>query len=213
MTDIPFSNHIARLEKLFGKTIVLHRQKRLQEIYENTEESWNENLERLKRKQIEYLLIAESPPWSENGTIRYFYNRIESKYHKSIWNAFYPKIFIPSDREKSYEMLADKNFLLVDTIPYSMKYSASHRRSSSYYEILLSSVPWWASKLANENLLLSKKVKVALAFKLNGNAIVKATGGQLKLRNNQVITLTEGLIAADSSGYTNSRTLRKLYGL
>ena len=42
---------------------------------------------------------------------------------------------------------------------------------------------------------------------------IRATRGQLKLGGGQIIKLTEDMIAADGSGYTNSDRLKTIYHL
>jgi len=210
--DYPFKQNLPRLENIFGNLIVAGRKQRLMEIFDSTERSWQKNLNRLKNKTIENILIAEAAPWSDSGKPRYFYNQIESNYHQRIWRAFFPYTSIPTDNEKAFEMLADKNFLLIDTIPFSISYSGK-RNHSDYYEIITNSLLWWTEKLKSDKLSYSKKLNVAFAFRVNGLAVIKATNGQLELKHGQTIKLTESIIAADGSGYTNSERLRTIYKL
>lgn len=211
MGDTFYNQNIQHLQNIFGKTLVAERADRLTEIYLSTEKSWNINLDRFKDKKVENILIAEAAPWSESGIPRYFYNKIESNYHLRIWRTFFPCTNVPTDVEKSYNMLIDKNFMLVDTVPYSMKYLPKDRRHPSYLEIIADSLNWWNDKINNEKILLSENVNIAFAFNLNGKAIIHATKGILKLKNGQTIKLTNNLIAADGSGYTNSKMLRRIY--
>lgn len=210
--DIVFKQNLPRLENIFGRTVVADKTKRLIEIFDSTETSWQKNLDRLKNKKVENILIAEAAPWSDSGKPRFFYNQIESSYHQRIWRAFFPYTSIPTENEKAFEMLADKNFLLIDTIPFSMSYSGN-RNHSDYFEIIANSLSWWTEKLKSDKLNFVQKVNVAFAFKVNGQAVIKATKGQLKLKDGQTIKLTENIIAADGSGYTNSERLRTIYKL
>lgn len=109
-------------------------------------------------------------------------------------------------------MLADKNFLLIDTIPFSMTYSGK-RNHSDYFGIVASSLNWWTEKLKSDKITFAEKVNIAFAFKVNGLCIIKATSGQLKLKDGQTIKLTDKIIAADGSGYTKSERLRTIYSL
>lgn len=210
--NIIFIQNLHRLENIFGKTEVANKQKRLKEIFQSTETSWLKNLDRLTKKKVQNILIAEAAPWSESGQPRYFYNQIESNYHHRIWRAFFPNTLIPSDNETAFSMLTDNNFLLIDSIPFSMSYKRK-RKHSDYYEILKNSLGWWTDKLKNDKITFDDEVNVAFAFKVNGLAIIKATSGQIKLKNGQTIKLSEKLIAADGSGYTNSEKLRTIYSL
>lgn len=210
MTEKIFDDNILQLENIFGKTEVTSRTKRLREIFQSTETSWLKNLDRLADKKVKNILIAEAAPWSESGTPRFFYNQIESSYHKRIWRAFFPYTSIPFDNDKAFEMLASKNFLLIDTVPFSMSYSGV-RNHPDYFKIIANSLDWWTNKLKNEKITFAKNVNVAFAFKVNGLAVIKATGGHLKLKDGQALKLTNEVIAADGSGYTSSERLRSLY--
>lgn len=210
MNNNIFDHNLHRLENIFGKTEIANKTKRLKEIFQSTEKSWQKNLDRLVDKKVQNVLIAESAPWSESGTPRFFYNQIESSYHQRIWRAFFPNTPIPQDNETAFKMLADKNFLLIDTIPFSMSYSGK-RNHPDYFGIIVNSLGWWIEKLDSDKITFAKKVNIAFAFKVNGLSIIKATSGQLKLKNGQTVKLTDNLIAADDSGYTNSEKLRTIY--
>jgi hypothetical protein len=212
MTDNIFNRNLLQLENLFGSAIISEKKKRLFEISNNTEESWQKNVERLSNKKVDHILIAEAAPWSDGGVPRYFYNKMESSYHKKIWRAFFPYNEIPADDETAFGMLADKSFLLIDTLPFSMSYKGRRDRNA-YFEIISNSLEWWIEKLNNSKLKLSQQVNIAFAFKVNGLKVINATGGQLKLKDRQTIRLTENLIAADGSGYTSSEKLRTIYKL
>ena len=209
MKDI-FKQNLNLLVTLFGENPVYSKLDRLKEIFISTESSWTNNIERFRDKPIKYILLGEAAPWSENGIPRYFYNQIESKFHRSIWNAFFPSFPIPKEGKNSYEMLANEGFLLIDTLPYAMDYSGK-RNKSSYYNLINSSVNWWTRKLQHENLILAKDIKVSFAFKINGLTLIDSLDRKLKLKNGNTIILNEDLIAADGSGYTNSQKLRDLY--
>lgn len=210
MNDKIFNQNLQRLENIFGEIEVANKTKRLREIFQSTEASWQRNLERLSDKKVENILIGEAAPWSESGAPRFFYNQIESSYHQRIWRAFFPYTSIPTDNDKAFNMLADKKFLLIDTLPFSMSYKGK-RNHSDYYGIIANSLEWWTEKLNSDKITFAEKVNVAFAFKVNGISIIKATGGLLKLKDGQVIKLTDKIIAADGSGYTNSEKLRTIY--
>lgn len=212
MTSDIFIKNLPLLETIFGKIHVANKTTRLKEIFDSTEISWLKNLDRFGDKKIEKVLIAEAAPWSESGIPRFFYNQIESSYHQRIWRAFFPNSSVPADKEKSFLMLADKNFLLIDTIPFSISYSGV-RNHPNYLAIIRNSLDWWATKLKNEKLSFAPKVKIAFAFKVNGQKIIRATNGQLILKDGRRIKLTEEQVAADGSGYTNSEKLRKIFEL
>jgi len=207
-----FNNNLHLLENLFGKNLIAERRNRLLEIFKNTEQSWYNNLDRIKNKKIECLLIAEAPPWSENGTPRYFYNKIESSYHKRIWKTFFPFKAIPTDNEQAFNMLIDNKFLLIDSLPYAMNYKGK-RNNENYQKLVKECICWWKEKLTDEKIGFTENVKISFAFKVNGNSIIKALNGRILLQNTQTIELNKELIAADRSGYTNSERLREIFKL
>ena len=55
------------LKDLFGRNEVERNIMRLNLIFEISEKYWFENLDRIQKKKVNYLLIAEAPPWSETG--------------------------------------------------------------------------------------------------------------------------------------------------
>lgn len=207
-----FDNNLSIIENLYGKQFIIDRYNRLLEIFKNTEHSWYKNLNRVKNKKIENLLIAEAPPWTASGIPRYFYNSLESNYHMRIWSTFFPLKKVPSDNEQAYNMLIDKNFLLIDSLPYAMNYKGK-RKNKNYQKLVENSLYWWKEKLTDERIEFAQNVKLSFAFKVNGENIINALNGSIKLKNAQTITLNEKLIAADDSGYTNSDKLKKIYRL
>ncbi len=87
------------------------------------------------------------------------------------------------------------------------------RKHKEYFGIIENSVEWWTDKLKNDKLKFAPRVNVAFAFKVNGLSVIRVTQGQLKLKDGQVIKLTDDNIAADGSGYTKSDKLRAIYKL
>jgi hypothetical protein len=77
-----------------------NRSRRLTEIYDAAEVKWVQNIERLNAGIIRYLLIAETPPWTATGTVRYFCNICYGSWVNRIWKAFFnfPK---PADVDNS----------------------------------------------------------------------------------------------------------------
>lgn len=205
-----FNKNLPILYHLFGEEIVARKLVRLKEIFNSTELAWENNLGRYHQTPIKHILFAEAAPWSEKGKPRYFYNQIESNFHQRIWKAIISTQPIPIDVEQSYLMLASRGFLLLDTIPYAMDFS-SKRNKYAYFEIIAQSVNWWKLKLADEKIIFANQVQVAFAFKVNGQKLVEALNGRLKLKNGLTILLNDEMISADGSGYTNSEKLAKIF--
>lgn len=76
--------------------------------------------ETYKPTVIKCLFLAESPPLSQNGSLRFFYNPKEDKYDflfKAIMDAIFPdfkKEYKKGDKEKYLKKFEDKGFYLID---------------------------------------------------------------------------------------------------
>jgi hypothetical protein len=157
-------------------------------------------------------LIAEAPPWSENDPINYFYNTFKGPWCNRIWKAFFDEA-APNDVNKALKHLAEKQFLLIDSLPFSMKYSSYYRNKPLYSELVQSCSDYLIEKLNNKKIRWSKSVKLALAFKLNGKAIINAFPDGIDLPNDQTIKLSPSLIAAGGNNYPNSQKLKDIWCL
>lgn len=206
-----WANNLPYLKKLFGAEAIEQQETQLKDLLVQTEHSWHANLDRFKNQEIKYILITEAP-CNDAGKSQYFYSAISTSYHQKIWKAIFPDTPLPADMETAYQLLAHKGFLLMDAIPFSLKY-AGKRDKKGYGLLISNSLSWFQNKLDNQKLKYADDVKVAFSFKVNGLKMIEATGGQLKLKTGQTIPLTEDLIAADGSGYTNSALVRKIFGL
>ncbi len=210
-----FPSELETLTKLFtsgGVDTVRPRLERLNYIFKIAEEKWHQNLNRLNKQKIKFLLLAEAPPWSDGGEVRYFYNTFNSKWHERIWHTFFPNEPKP-DIETGLSKLATVGFLLVDTLPFAMKYDSSIRNKPFYKQLVKDCISFWTKKITNSKINWGNRVKVGLAFKLNGLAIIEALPAGLTIANEQKIEFDERLIAADGTGYTNSNKLRSIFGL
>lgn len=188
---------------------------RLNQIYEVTETAWKNNLQRFHNRKIKYLLISEAAPWSDpEKEINYFYLNFHGSWCRRIWNSFYPDS-PPKDLDRIFEMLALKGFLLVDSIPFAMEYSAKIRAKREYSELVKCCFPYLINKIRHTKIKFkySGQLKVALAFKLNGKAIIEAHSGKINLPNAGKMIVAEEMIAADGSGYPGTEILKKIYHL
>jgi len=204
------------LKKLFGDVLIEQNIERLEKIYEFCEVKWTENLERLSKTQVKYLIIAEAPPWTEETKqIKYFYAIDESKEHikfsvllRGLWKSFFGE----QNREDILTQLAQKGLLLVDTIPFAMDYKG--KRGNQRYNILVNSCKnYLEDKLKNPRINWSSEVKVAFAFKLNAKAVISVFPNGLTLPSGQKILLNEDMIAANNAGYPDAKKLKKIFCL
>jgi hypothetical protein len=214
-----FPKEYEKLVNLFGSNEVRSKAGRLNEIYAQCEAAWNRNLDRLRNIDVKYLLIAEAPPWSEGEVTRYFYRTFDQndrgrpiQWIRGLWKVFY-SCSPPNDIEESLRMLAKSRFLLIDSLPFSMKYSSYYRNKPLYSELVKSCSGYLIEKLNNKKIRWSKSVKLALAFKLNGKAIINAFPDGIDLPNDQTIKLSPSLIAAGGNNFPDSQKLKDIWCL
>ncbi|HYG15042.1 MAG TPA: hypothetical protein VEC12_04750 [Bacteroidia bacterium] len=202
-----FASNLPLLKKLFGADVIEQQQDLIKSLLEETENCWDKNIDRLRGHKVERILIGEAP-CSGDAVSEYFYKTIFNSYHLKIWKGLYPDTPLP-DQPKAYEMLADKGFLLVDSIPFSMKY-AGKRDKKDYSILLKNGVNWMVQKLSDKRINYADEVKVAFSYKANGLKVMEALDGKLPLKKGQSVVLSPSQIAADGSGYTNSRLLGEI---
>jgi hypothetical protein len=204
---------LRRLFNVGGNDLIAEKRVRLDHIFRTAERKWIENVERLKGNRVKYLLLAEAPPWTETREVRYFYNTFSGSWVARIWHAFFPSEKLTPNIDSGLSRLADQGFLLVDSLPFGMKYSSAKRRTPSYRKLVLDCLPFLFRQIGNPKISWAAEVRVALAFKLNGLAIIDALPNGLVLANREVIKLTANQIASDGSGFTNSGKLRNIWNL
>ncbi len=185
--------------------------KRIHEIFKLTEKKWHENAKQVKK--INYLLIAESAPWSHfDEDINYFYNNLHGNWCRRILSSF--DLNPEHDVKQNLHSLAETGFLMIDTLPIAFTYTESALRKGDFYELLVNSFKdYWMQKLIGLDAVWSKELKIAFAFQLNGKAIMKMLNKKLELEGKVSIKLNESMIASDGSGYTNPTKLRRIYNL
>ena len=214
LADIPnFDSAIRALRDLFGKAEVEKRFARLEEIFGESERCWQNNLKLFKESTVRYVLLAEAPPWRDKGQeISYFYRNFEQGRARflrwAVWKCFFKEK--PLDYDNGLAMLAEQGFLLIDALPFAMKYVSKKRKDPAYKELLKASEAFMTAKLSDASIKWDKGVKLALAFNLFGQAAVSAFG-TITLPRGQRITLDKTLFAADEAGYTNATKLRRIF--
>jgi len=207
-----FPNQYENLINLFGIIEVQNKTVRLNEIYALCESAWNRNLDGLRNIDVKYVLIGEAAPWSENDPISYFYSSFTGPLRHSVWKAFFNEA-PPNDVDEALTCLAEKGFLLLDSLPFPMKYSSNCRGNPLYLELVKSCKSFLYKKLENRKLKWGNEVKLALAFRRNGEKIIEAFPDGITLRSGQTIGLSTSLIAADAAGYPNANKLRNIWSL
>src|SRR5271165_4857890 len=126
-----FRTELSALRKLFGPANVDAAVPRLREIYDYTEAKWQAYADQIPEGVVRYLLIAEAPPWSDDGTPQFLLD--PASRIRSLMSAL-RKVFSRASLRSSAETLkalASHGFLLLDSIPFAMNYSS--KRSSPRY--------------------------------------------------------------------------------
>jgi hypothetical protein len=211
-----FPEAIEKIAELFNyeSTAMRKMLERLNAIYRVTEQKWDENIERLKKidTQVRYVLFGEAAPWTERGEVIYFYNNPVGPWCKRIWKTFFPSDDRPLNLEDFFLKLGKKQFLLIDTLPFARQYNKkSARYKLLYKELIRDCIPYVQSKMDDERISWAPDVKIALAFRVNGLAVIDVYQQGLTLKTGQKLDFTQEIIAADDSGYTNSETLRRMW--
>jgi hypothetical protein len=201
------------LLKLLDPENISDQLKRLEEIHEVVELAWERNIARIKDKPIRYLLVAEAAPWTPNGNHpRYFYESLNGAWVGRVLRAFFGQHRFDTD-EESWSELANRGFLLVDTLPFALKYITRVRRGSNYLNLLKASKEYFIEKLNHPKITWDENVKAAFAFRWNGLRVMEAYGSEARLPNGHEMSFDESLIAADGSGYTSTSRLCDIWGL
>jgi len=200
--------HIEKIRKLNSSYIHDKKLDRLRFIYDFSRNKFEENLKRYEDYKVKYILFGEAPPWTEIDNPRYFYSKIESKLHETFWKTFNSDS-IPTDMSSAYQRLAKEKFLLIDTIPYALKYSPRIRKKEIYSNLIFEYLTNQLN-IINDKIELEKELKIAFAFKLNGIAIIKSFGNTIKI-GKQSIELNEENIAADRTGFPKPHSLKKIF--
>jgi hypothetical protein len=204
-----FPNAIEPLANTLGREQLAQNLPRLEAIYESTEQAWESNLKRFKGKPVKYLLIAEAAPWSTTETPQYFYNKLNGAWAGRILKTFFGD-HRPVNDEDAWDQLAEKGFLLIDNLPFALKYNTNIRMEPDYLDLMEASKAHFFQKLNHPDIVWGGVTRIALAFKWNGRRMINVYADTYA--DGQPI-LSDDIIAADKSGYTNSQRLREIWKL
>jgi hypothetical protein len=212
MSLFNFPKQIELLKRLFNSSmvdLVTPKLERLNEIFFVGEEAWKRNLGRLRKVAVQYVIFSEAAPWTKTGPVRHFYHTFDGDLSRKVWRAFfdYPR---PEDTELSLRRLADRGLLLIDSLPFAMKYTTKIRKSPIYGELIKGSAPLLVGKINDPRIRWARNVKGAFAYRLNGKMILETFPEGIRLPTNQLLLLNDNKIAADQSGYTNSERIREI---
>jgi hypothetical protein len=208
-----YASELAALVALFGQARVAQVLPRLKHIYEYTEARWYDYIAQLPGGIVRYLLIAEAPPWSETDPPTFALDpnahRISSLLGK-LCRTFDCRGMSPAD---SLHALAQRGFLLIDSIPFAMEYSSGQKRRNAHYDRLvqLSATTYLHPKIQASGLRWSPDLRIAFSLGLNALSILKTV---THLRAAETLyPLSSHMIVADRSGYPNSDLMKAAFGL
>lgn len=207
-----FADQFEILKSLFpADHFTSERIERLDQIFTVTEEKWQENLRRLSGCTVKYLLIGEAAPWTASGTVRYFYTTCDGPWVSRVWRAFFDYIK-PTSPEEALVQFASRGFLLVDSLPFAEEYSGRRRRKS-YRQLVENCSAFLLEKINDYHIDWADHVRAALAFKLNGRAVIESFPDGIPLPIGQSVHMSDDLICSDGSGYTSPSSLRSVFGI
>jgi hypothetical protein len=198
------------LRELFGAPCVDERIDRLNTIHDYTESLWRNYIEKIPDKKVKYLLIAESPPWSQDGIPQYFLD--PNSRSRSLMNAF-RRAFFPNDYNGNLELIIDRlaksRLLLIDSIPFSMNYSGL-RSKNKYKELVgLTVYSYMLKKLSNYGLKYMKDMRIVFGYQINAINVINALGGILKIKNYE-FEINKEMICTNAANYPDANFIRKI---
>jgi len=187
----------------------------LMERLKSAEEHWEINRKRYNNSTgnaegngsscIKYLLICEAPPISG----KYFYKSTNDYLFKQVWKCFFGNQPICSNPYNAYHCLANIGFLLVDSLPFPIKYTSYNRKKPAYKKMIDKYLPVWVDNL-NKNFTFCADLKIALGFKLNALAIINASPNGINLSGIQR-PINSNMIAASGAGQPTSNLLAQKF--
>jgi len=212
-----FPNEYDFLIKLFNKQIVNRNTTRLNEIHIKTEQLWEQQLNNIPGKEIKYLLIAEAPPWSQQGDVFYVYNPNSSPRTllRAITKAFFDVfIYKQIGIESTLNALTDLGFIIIDSLPFSMEYS--NKRGRKNYKELVEhcSETYLIRKLNHSGINWHPELKIAFSVKRNAIILINKFAGDIPITSlKKKIKVNDSLIAVNNAGYPSSDKLKQIYNL
>lgn len=209
-----FGSGLELLRALVGAEAVNARLAQLNLIFDYTEKKWLEYLDQIPGRRVRYVLIAEAPPWSESNLPPYALDHLSKPRTliKALRGAFCRDTTTNPSPQQVLRKLADSHWLLLDSIPFSFKYTSRMRSEDAYRELVRSCVTHYLLAKANDSgITWSPDTRIAFSLTLNARAVLAATP-VLRL-GGMDFPLTEQMIAVNAANYPCAEALRRLYCL
>lgn len=208
-----YSAELAALGALFGEEKVAQSLPRLNYIHEHTEALWHNYASQIPDGRVNFLLIAEAPPWSERDRPAFALDpdpSVPSGFLTTVRKAFdyrdqHSTVALPA--------LAKVGFLLLDSIPFPMPYSSQFRAKPQYHELVrLSAASYMRRKIESSGLSFSPNLRIAFSLKMHARSILKALDRNLHA-GGRAYPLSEDMIAVNGAGYPCATRMRAAFGL
>jgi hypothetical protein len=203
-----FPEELAILSRLFGEVYLRARLPRLDTISEYTEQKWLEYVDRIPRRYVKYLLILEAPPGTDDDPPLYFLD--PACRPRTLMNAVSPAFFgcQSADGKRTLDGLAQRGFLMVDSIPFSMKYTSSLRSRPAYSQLVgRTAKSYMLDKLTSSSLSWSDDLRIGFSLRLNANCVMAALQHTLPVGSRE-FHLSDAMVVTDASNYPKE-TLNK----
>ncbi|MBP2626063.1 MAG: hypothetical protein H6Q68_774 [Firmicutes bacterium] len=190
----------------------------LNRVYAVTEQKWEENVQRLMKYnvRIKYLMFGEAAPRTLEGEINYFYNNC----HGSWGTAIVESLLLPQQvfdgAEQKLDALAQKQFLLVDTMPFpvNFNYPNNYRNKIAYKELVkLCAHSYLRDKLFDPRLQWDSDVKIAFGVKKNAEAMMETFPKGFSLPNGQKVNFSLDFVVTNATNYSHAERIRDVFGI
>jgi hypothetical protein len=116
------------------------------------------------------------------------------------------------DGDLTLRRLAQRGFLMVDTIPFAMQYKSRRSREGYNKLVMRTSRSYMHAKLESSRLLWSSDLRVAFSVPLNARRVISGLDSVLKL-GGQDFPLSEDMVACDGSHYPSADRVRGAFRL
>ena len=207
----------AVMAKLCGFTYVGTLPVHLNAVYGVAEKKWEENVQRLVKNNtyIKYLMIGEAAPETLSGEVSYFYNNCRGNWCKALVEGIIPRQQVPVDTRQKFEELAQRQFLLADTMPFAINYSVANRRGKKAYKELVKMCAnsYLRKKLFDPRLKWADEVKVAFGVKKTAMTIMEVYPEGFNLPNGQTVKFSLEQVATTAANYPHADRVRNVFGL
>ena len=213
-----YPTECAKLIQLCGLDDIDNLPLYLNRIYAITEGKWEENVQRLMKYNscIKYLMIGEAAPRTLEGEINYLYNNFKGSWCTGIEEGFLLSQQDSAGIGQKLAKLAQRQFLLVNTMPFSVNYNNpnNYRNKIAYKELVeLCAHSYLRDKLFDPRLQWDSDVKIAFGVKKNAEAMIESFPNGFHLPSGQKVNFTLDFVVSDATNYPHAERLCDVFGL